>query len=708
MKSLSLFFILLLFIFINSAHSQFGWQLQNPKFTDDIVDCRWINQNTAFLAGFNFSLVKTTDGGQTWKHKTNGINFNDERQTIQLLEFINENTGYILTDKIYKTTNAGELWIPVSEGNIWKASAVANGVIYAVTGMDNAKLIKTVNEGSTWTELKDVSDLNFVQVKFLNALTGFFTCSPGINQKTTDGGNTWTNVNITQTGTPRNLQNITFVNNTGYGIIDGRILKSTDLGSTWIEIYNQNYSTGLSVTSENVIFSTIGGQSNSRILKSLDGGSTWDFTNMPEYMLTSFYDASHGLGFYSNGVVYKISNIGSTFEIISSNINLRADIIRAQSVSLTSAYMLSEYGEFYYTSNNGSNWVNTQTNVFLKDFKFLNENYAVGGTETNIVASSNGGTNFQIKASAPNARDFQIINQNKFYFISTLNNHSYVSSSEDGGNTINILYHTIDINNGDNGESFLFKDLKFINPTTGFLMLNESSWWRLGTSYRSVILKTTNSGANWEEVSAFVHTRGFAFHIYENTAFASTEYGLYKSTDMCQTWILAADLNSCTSIQFTSAMTGFAAKNTDIYKTTNGGSNWVQQISNGNVTKIAMYNSNLGYATGYAGTVYFTDNGGNVGITPISNVVEGYKLSQNYPNPFNPTTKINFSIPKSGLVQIKIYDMLGREVQSLINEMKTPGEYNIDFNGSNLSSGIYFYKLITNDFVDTKKMMLVK
>jgi hypothetical protein len=85
-----------------------------------------------------------------------------------------------------------------------------------------------------------------------------------------------------------------------------------------------------------------------------------------------------------------------------------------------------------------------------------------------------------------------------------------------------------------------------------------------------------------------------------------------------------------------------------------------------------------------------------------------YKLSQNYPNPFNPVTKIDYALPKSGFVTLKVYDMLGREVVNLVSENKTIGNYSVDFNASNLTSGVYFYRLEVNGFVDTKKMMLIK
>ena len=85
-----------------------------------------------------------------------------------------------------------------------------------------------------------------------------------------------------------------------------------------------------------------------------------------------------------------------------------------------------------------------------------------------------------------------------------------------------------------------------------------------------------------------------------------------------------------------------------------------------------------------------------------------FSLSQNYPNPFNPNTKIDYAIPKKGFVSLKIYDVLGREVKTLVNENKTPGNYSIDFIGSEFSSGVYFYKLVCNEFSDIKRMILIK
>ena len=85
-----------------------------------------------------------------------------------------------------------------------------------------------------------------------------------------------------------------------------------------------------------------------------------------------------------------------------------------------------------------------------------------------------------------------------------------------------------------------------------------------------------------------------------------------------------------------------------------------------------------------------------------------FYLSQNYPNPFNPTTRIKYQVASIEKVSLKIYDILGREIANLVNELKAPGTYDVEFDASKLSSGIYFYKLTSGNFVETKKMMLIK
>ena len=104
-----------------------------------------------------------------------------------------------------------------------------------------------------------------------------------------------------------------------------------------------------------------------------------------------------------------------------------------------------------------------------------------------------------------------------------------------------------------------------------------------------------------------------------------------------------------------------------------------------------------------------------VGVNDENLVPNVFQLYQNYPNPFNPSTTIKYSIPSNlnsskdgALVTLKIYDLLGREVELLVNEEKFPGFYEVNFNASNFASGIYLYRIKANNFVVTKKMILLK
>jgi hypothetical protein len=124
--------------------------------------------------------------------------------------------------------------------------------------------------------------------------------------------------------------------------------------------------------------------------------------------------------------------------------------------------------------------------------------------------------------------------------------------------------------------------------------------------------------------------------------------------------------------------------------------------------KVFVAGGYLASALGTPNLDYFGCGPTLTGIVWNQTNPETYKLSQNYPNPFNPVTKINYALPKSGFVTLKVYDILGKEVATLVNEVKNVGAYSIDFNGVSLSSGVYFYRLTVGDFSSVKKMTLLK
>jgi hypothetical protein len=135
--------------------------------------------------------------------------------------------------------------------------------------------------------------------------------------------------------------------------------------------------------------------------------------------------------------------------------------------------------------------------------------------------------------------------------------------------------------------------------------------------------------------------------------------------------------------------------------------------SNCNAVAIAVDTSYNFYVSGSSGTKYMTIKYSQVtGITPVSgNIPNSFYLSQNYPNPFNPSTRIRFDVPTAEAfrrVALKVFDILGKEITTLVNEQFEPGSYEITFDGTNLASGLYFYRLVAGDFTETKKMLMIK
>ena len=190
---------------------------------------------------------------------------------------------------------------------------------------------------------------------------------------------------------------------------------------------------------------------------------------------------------------------------------------------------------------------------------------------------------------------------------------------------------------------------------------------------------------------------------------------MYRSTDNGISWT-AADSGLTNTFIYSFAVSNtnlFAGTDGGVFLSTNSGTSWTA-VNSGlpddeEVRSLAVSGTNL-----FAGT-----SGSGVWMRPISEMITGvtgnhdnlpanYSLQQNYPNPFNPSTTIKYSVPKTSLVTIKVYNVLGKEIATLVNEEKSAGNYSVQFTGSKLSSGVYFYRMQADSFVQTKKLLLLK
>jgi hypothetical protein len=152
------------------------------------------------------------------------------------------------------------------------------------------------------------------------------------------------------------------------------------------------------------------------------------------------------------------------------------------------------------------------------------------------------------------------------------------------------------------------------------------------------------------------------------------------------------------------------AGNNGVFFSSNNGSNFINYGITSSATPLVKQEGPGITYTGLSGS----SNGGvwirndPLGINHIPEIAEEFSLSQNYPNPFNPTTKIKFQIPSNEFVSLNIFDALGREISTLVNEQLNSGTYEVEWDASSYPSGVYFYKLNTGSYTETKKMVLIK
>jgi hypothetical protein len=201
------------------------------------------------------------------------------------------------------------------------------------------------------------------------------------------------------------------------------------------------------------------------------------------------------------------------------------------------------------------------------------------------------------------------------------------------------------------------------------------------------------------------------YFINSSTGFLSAK-GILKTTDGGATWFQKMLWLLFFISLFPSASTGFAYAVFRFFQNRLG-ENW-GELSSTDYSFFDMYflNDNTGFLIGDQGMILKTTNGGGnfvIGIEPGSNFVpHTFELFQNYPNPFNPVTSIGYQIPEPGQVKIVIFDVLGRELQTLVNEFKPAGRYDVHWDAAMFSSGVYFYKISAGDFTRSRKLILIK
>jgi photosystem II stability/assembly factor-like uncharacterized protein len=624
------------------------------------------------------SFIKTTDGGISW----NPIFVDTTEIHFYSIYFLNNNTGYVYGDaqtlpnsyyNLYKTTDGGLSWsniFPNQTVFLIELQFTEENVGYAIAPLQR-RVYKTFNGGKDWTYYS----IQYFPTKmqFVNSETGYIATSLGLT-KTTNGGLNFLLLNIGTVPNDATVYDVLFQTEiTGYTNSEYKIFRTTNSGLEWEAFDVTPFNTFENGRNSKIYFNSIG----------------------------------NGIIYNQRGIVYKSTDFGENWSRFTTGFTskiLLMDLLDSTKIFLFAWDDDKAPGEFRYlikSEDRGENWVSNDVSYITENvihkLQFLNYNNGFLSSYQRLYRTTDGslwGENFY---NSESIMSFDFVDFNTGYL---LDDEGRIYKTVNNGNNWNLL---VTIQNS--GWPY---NIKFVNHNTGFM---RSTFYGLS--------KTTNGGLNWTRI----HTNAeLTYHfIDENKIYGFAGPGLLKTINGGINWqTLTLPWSTALSeviddVCYVWAYMGYYIYGYPYYKffkSIDGGITWTEfNIGlNRSIKGIKFINENTGYIyTEYGGTILRTTNGGTTFINNISSSIpELFILHQNYPNPFNPSTKIKFEIPKSGRVEMSIYDIAGRKVTELLNEELNPGSYEVVFNAFNLSSGVYFYVLKSNNFIQSKKMLFIK
>jgi photosystem II stability/assembly factor-like uncharacterized protein len=710
---------------IKLIFSQCGWFMQNPLPTCELLnDMTVFDANTIIAFGNNGIVIKTTDGGLSWSNPLRSFvqsGLNSARFFSSY--FINNNTGWIVgqynvepNPKIYKTTDGGSRWSELI--NSLNPYSPINSVYFKneFTGfIGTSIMLMTTNGGNSWNSVIPTGQGSFMSVMFLDNSVGFTSNYRNV-YKTTDGGYNWMSIYTLSSG---NINKIFFLNSTtGWMITSNNLVKKTSNGGyNWVS-YTGNPNMSNIYFTDSLHGWISGGTSfpgPGYVFFSIDGGISWNFfNNISNKYLNSakFADSNTGYAVGYGGMILKSVNGGLNWSVLSYRFTDNS-LTAVWFVDNNTGWVSDGSSNLIKTTNSGTNWFQQSigTNYGFSKLYFADANTGYGLSSNGLFKTSNSGNNWFSRGSFPYglaAMNFINVNTGFCYgfYTSGYYIYNYLYKSTNGFNS----WDTTNLPNNAGYSCLLFR-----NQLTGWIAGG-------GATQGSYVAKTIDGGLSWtQENAGTTNYLTSIFFVDDYTGWVvGNNNAICKTTNGGVNWYSQNfGLNEgwyTKDIFFSDVNTGLAIVDYptgQILRTTNGGENWTLELNTGvgSLSAFHFINSNTGWAVGGDGAILKTTNGGQL-LSTVKPNFEGlpltYHLFQNYPNPFNPSTKIKFDLPKASFTKLVIYDILGREIATLVNEKLNPGTYEVEWDGTNYPSEVYFYKLFTNSFNQTKRMVLIK
>jgi photosystem II stability/assembly factor-like uncharacterized protein len=702
-----------LLIFILSITISAQWEWTNPKpLGNNLKRIYFIDSTTGWIAGNRGAILRHTNESN-WQ-----FTYSDSiRDDISSIKFLNKNLGFATSSaigstqqgRIYKSTNGGESWqqLFAFSRKLYDIIFINDSIGWAV---GNGIISKTTDCGLSWNDQILDNSLNFNTCYFSDSLNGWAVGN--VIYHTDDGGTSWSQQIFTVSATYNSISFADSLHGWLAGALTtfpyyGSLLRSTDGGNTWFEF---TISTG-SLTCISFLNDSLGWLSNSTgtIFNTTNGGNDWVSVSNISSGISNFFfvDSDRGWLINPGGIIR--STIDGGVNWVEHSGGFRNNVISSCFIDSLKGWALLQYSKIIHTTDGGLNWTLSYTPPFaqeLTEITFIDESYgfAVGRQivspyGTIVVKTTNGGEQWSTIFTQINIGD-------------PLGNVKFINRQIGFTGYYNIYKTT-------NGGFTWTSPQTIQTPIRDIFFLDSLNGWI--SSSDGLIYRTADCGNSWNLIGSgqdtVIHCLYF---VNENIGWAGGWGGLLmNTTDGGYTWQYHLVGNwAIESIFFSDMNTGWAVGD-NRRKTTNGGQTWESLWipTDYKIKKVQFINENLGWFTGDNGVIlkYRLDEPSAIDNEKFNNTPLNYKLANNYPNPFNPVTKIKYEIPASlnpskggTLVQLKVYDILGREVATLVKEEKPAGEYEAEFDGSVLTSGIYFYQLNAGDYRETKKMILLK
>lgn len=633
-------------------------------------------------------ILKSTDGGATWVNYTSGLpNLTYCSRIVIRPGFPDQLLAAMGTGGLYRSTDAGMNWVQLLSGR-------CDDIVFSPNG-NNAYAV-----GSS---------------------AGY--------RISTDGGVTFV---LNNTITMRTRNHIAICKN-----FPNILYCATHQGST-INTYKS--------TDAGVTFSPIAVGTN------FSGSQAWyDF-----YMHVNPFDPDYA---YVGSIdIWRTTNGGTSFENITNGYAggvVHVDQHNMDFHPVNSNELISvNDGGIWKSTDRGTTWINLNEGLSLTQFYRIaadpsNANHILGGTQDNGTQRTLGTTNWAAAFGGDGGEVcFHSVNQ-LFILGETQNNG--IQRSQNGGNGWQsatsgltgtgawvgpIISHPTAAGVFFTARQQVFKSDSWgagwvpissgTNGTIREMAISKSNPSVMYATSGIQIYKSTNEGINFTNVntglpgriitSVNIHPDSSDVAVITYSGFGAGK--VYKTTNGSVTWEnISGNLpdspvnDALIYYPGTSTSILFCAMDIGVFVSTNYGSSW-QEMAEGLPNTVAMHldyhqgTNKLRIGTHGRGVWELTNP---IGIINYNNHLPSkYSLGQNYPNPFNPVTLIKYDIVKTGFVKLAVYDILGRELKSIVSQQQNPGTYTVQFDGSSLSSGVYFYKLTADGYSETKKMMMTK